>query len=1790
MLFTVAAIWTRRLPVGKWSGLVNVPRHIAYLTLPIIAMLVMWAPGAARLAQSLTFGFVTIGFALLAWQFPSAILMGAALFASLGAVGLGLLAAPISINWYATILVLVSGLYIYGGRWLAQRLPEAFGLRRAYSLSTQLVGFGLLALSTAGGFILALSDVWASVLTLTLSATLLIGCAYWYRQSAFVWLGAGLFSVPFTLAVGNSLYSYHVLQWGAWLMTAWAGLALVYLALTAVLRRIEAYVRWLAVWAHGLTLMALLGLIINYILTSGSRYSLRVFTFDTWLNIPTLIALGGAIAVHLVSAILHDGGRHPALSGWVNWLPVGVRQEIFLWPIGLLIPVWAAVAWWGTILAQSWFGSVLAGLALIYVGAGWLLAKRHTSYRFPLHVYAYLLSISGVALAWTDRLALLTTLYMAVVILAALAWIYRRTVEIALAAALLLWPFYLTLQVANVLPHAFSLAYVLLAAVGYVPSGLALDKAARKYAWPLYGVGYGVAALALIASLGGRFNFYRLNLEWVGLVVPLIVTGLMVFSFYRFRQFVFAWAAVGVFPLAFGQGLTFFKVPGDLDAFAWVGLAALYMIFERRLVINVTVGTVVDNLRGRSQAFRWPLGVGILALGGLGLALTGPQTVLAFVGFPITDYASLLLAQFGALSLVILAARLYRSRWPLYLHPPLAFVSITLLVIGYSVNLFSVSLTAVQFGLVWSVLAFVILGIAAGLDRSPVRYSHGLFVGGYAIAIWAVVWSLLYESILVWTLGLAIMMTLGSALLMHFNRHHTWEDVVRFFLGETQSATRTVMQTAFQWVTAWASPIWCVLFMHQLNLVVGFYWLGFGLAASAMLGLGVWLRRFNRAYAWPLNTASHFYIALGLTISAPTTLALLNGKFYALDYQLALPFILLQTLAVAFYAFSAWVFKHRFFAHVAAWLTFFPYTLTWVRFPGLSAAQFALAWVALAVVMLIVGFGLDRRQVRYAHGPYGFGYALLAFALIWSTAVQLVNIYTLTALMVVAVVSQVLAQRGWLGSFNDFIAFIWRTPGTLARRAAQTIFLFVAAYAFPFWLAQVMDYFEVALAWRGLNFALVAPLYIALGLSLRRIRAEYTWPLYSAGYALTAVGALLAFENEAIGIYVLLLNTVVYAASAYIFRQAFWLYLSNSLLVVIGLLTLHYNYRLTTTWASILLMVVAFGYCGVGYAFNRWLKQRTTSGMINEFALPFFVLGYLASALAMAAASGDKWLAIGIYSAAVVLYALSTALFREPLFLYPAVWLSAVPYYLLMTTTILSPDWYGVGWLPLMVVSLLLDKYVFHRTPLRGFTAVLRTVWRDDQSGSVQTLAHPALPFYLLSYALSLNMLVASRFTALIFTVALTVAAILYFASAVMFRRAFWLYPALLVTHLGLLSFFAITPADKPAQYISLPFLGLTWLVALGGYAISRRWPSAYPSDEQSIILALGQRRFNLSRLPAFHHLVMPSWSQPFFIFAALDVLLWQSAALGRYETTLIVAVGLMMLFVLFALLWTDSALTYGALALLLFAAGVRLDWASLLLSDRLALFGGLGFGLYLVGRLAERSRVQRLSVWIKPLTYLAILLTGVAVIVNIPFAFSHSFAVAGSLAFAGRLYLTIAFRGRYYRLGYSATAMLLLAWTLVLAFEQKLVEPQLYALPAGLYLMGIGYFERQRATRKLYAIEIESLGMAVLLVTSFIQSLEGGLDGLPYFILMLAEGLLTIFWGAVRHFKIPFFVGFVASVLNVIGQLIVLFFGGSTLTQWVIIGIVGLFILTAAVFVERQRTRLIAKAQEWREALEAWS
>ncbi|MCP4536760.1 MAG: hypothetical protein GY832_06405 [Chloroflexi bacterium] len=2022
---------------GHWKNMARASRYLPQILIPASLAVVIFVPGDAAFGQMAAFFLATLSYGLLAWRFPATIAAHATVWSSVGAVLFALIAVDLPIEWYASIAAVVGFFYILAGRWMGTQLDKGWKQRRGYLAAAYLVGFGMVSVAVLVGFGTLPSDLWAGVIALTLAAFVLAACAYLFRRPVLVLLAAGLFVAPFTFAVAQWLDDLAVAYWGAWLMSAWAGLALAYLGIAVILRAADEYGRWLNMWAHILALLVLFGL-------CG-----LIFTYGlTTISVPTLVALGGVIIVYIVSAVVHDSGRHPALSNWVTWLPNQIERAIFLWPVGLLAPVWLTVFWSAAEGDRPWLGVALAGLALAYVGLGQLLSQRKVEYRLPFHTYAYPLAVIGVLAAWSDTWAQLITLYIVVGVLAALASVYRRVLETAAAALLFIWPFDLSLGRTSLPSHAHSLAYALLVSLAYIPLGVWLDKQERKLSLPVYIVGYGLSAYALLTSLMGRLGAYRPDLPMVGVVVPLIVTGLQVFGAYRFRQPPFAWVGALTFAIAFGQTLTLLHIPPEYDATAWVGLAVAYMLAERVIALA--------KEKAWFLTFRWPLGMGTIALCTLGLLLTASGTVAAFTDRPVENFFPIILAQSLAVGLTMLAARLYYSRWPLHFEPWLVFFPVTLFFVGYGEVIFGQPLTLPQYGIVWSVLGWAHLLAGVLLDRAKVQYAHGPYLGGYALGAFAIVWAFALAmqetlpdyTMLLWTLGLGILAAVWSAILVHFNRHRTWDDLMADLFGQKQSTARSVARGAFLWLAAWSFPIWCVLLLRQLNVIGEFAWLGLSASALLFLGLAVWLRRAERTYSWPFHTSAQFYTALGLFISASLTARFLGGRyrlpdeelsalafimlqalaiiFYAasarvlrsrfftyvttalsffpvtlffitygaaifgqpltfpqygivwsvlslvhlltgvlLDrakvryshgpylggYALAVfaivwtsalavqemvfdrgvllwtlglgilaavwsavlvhvnqhrtwdelmaaffgkkqstarsavrgaflwlaawpfpiwcvlllrqlnavetitfadefvwlgfgvpallflglavllrraertsgamrtyawPFhtaaqfytivglvisvpltvyffsgrshlppeaprglavILLQALAVTFYAASAWALRRRFFAHVASWLSVFPYTLAWIvydraAFTQVSHPRFAWIWTGWAAVLLVIGFVLDReRKVRYAHGPYLVAYTLAGFALAWSARDRLVNVYTLAAAIGLALISQVLVHYKQHRSFDDLIGLFWRKPGTVARRAVRTVFLFFAAYAFPVWLTQLLTHNQVPLAWRGLALALSAPIYIAFGLAARRVKSEYTWPLYSAGYALTALGAMITYDDLALTIYVLALDVVVYAVSAYIFRQPFWLYLANVLVPAIALLTLHHNESLTAPWVSGTLMALAFVYFGIGRLFD-WGRK----GLVSRFALPFYAPGYILSAIALAAAStSDEYLAINIYSAGVVLYALSAWAFREAVFLYPAAWLAAVPYYLGMTLTSLEPRWYGLGWLPLIVAYIGLGRLGFQRKPL-GIKN-LRTF--------IAALTHPAMPFYLLAYGMSVSMMVLSQGDMRAFTMALAAGAAIYTVSAVLFRYPAWLYPGLLTAHLALATYFAIDPSGNPKYYITLPFLGMTWITALMGYALSLLFPVARRSRTGKWIFKLERYKLDFGNLPFLGHLVTPSWAQPLFIFAALDLVIWQTLALLSFETGIILAAGNALLLGLFAMLWLDTTLVYGALGLFLLGVGYRLGWASFPFADTFAWVGGIGFGLYFVALITEYTKKAAFTIWSKPLTNVAMFLTAVAVVATLPFVASYTTAFAFALAFAGSLYLAIAYRGHRHYLGYLGMAMLQLAWALML-IDQDVSQPQWYAIPAGLYFTGVGYLERRRK-RGVFATIVESFGLAVLLVTSFIQSLDGA-QGFPYFVLLLGEGLIVIGWGATQRLKMPFFIGLAASVLNVVAQIVVLV-QVYDINRWFIVLGVGLMLLAVAAWGERKRGQIIARTQEWRDTLETW-
>jgi hypothetical protein len=266
-----------------------------------------------------------------------------------------------------------------------------------------------------------------------------------------------------------------------------------------------------------------------------------------------------------------------------------------------------------------------------------------------------------------------------------------------------------------------------------------------------------------------------------------------------------------------------------------------------------------------------------------------------------------------------------------------------------------------------------------------------------------------------------------------------------------------------------------------------------------------------------------------------------------------------------------------------------------------------------------------------------------------------------------------------------------------------------------------------------------------------------------------------------------------------------------------------------------------------------------------------------------------------------------------------------------------------------------------------------------------------------------------------------------------------------------------------------------------------------------------------------------------------------------------------------------------------------------------------LGYGLvgYGIGS-AWRER-QRVRIWLKPLEWTALGLSAAALVwtsvagldvvdllVRTLLGRTVSFAdyaadvrmVMWVLAIIGLLYLATAVARRWYALGYGAVALLLAAWGLWWRFFIDMAGFQWYAVPAGLYLLGVGWME-WRQGRKALARWIDRAGMLVWLGTSWWQSLPGVMDsGWPYALLMGAEALLLVWWGSARRQRRFLYVGAAAVVLAAVTQAVEPLLSAN---RWIVFGIAGTLLVSIAILVERNLNKIRELSVEMRGRLEGW-
>ena len=887
-------------------------------------------------------------------------------------------------------------------------------------------------------------------------------------------------------------------------------------------------------------------------------------------------------------------------------------------------------------------------------------------------------------------------------------------------------------------------------------------------------------------------------------------------------------------------------------------------------------------------------------------------------------------------------------------------------------------------------------------------------------------------------------------------------------------------------------------------------------------------------------------------------------------------------IVTALYALSARLFRRPLFLWLAAVLVIAPWTLLthlnwflWPEPPPLP--RYALAWALLAWAQMLVGLLLDTRAgLAYGRPLRVTAHLLLPFALLWSIADADTSSLTYGLGLAFYLLAVVVDHR--------------RLTGLVRSR-----FLYPAAGLVPVWAVYLLA--RLAPSARHEHFGLMllafAPLGMVAGQLLRRLDPVDELPAYLAGYGCALVGTMLVAHERPLLTAALLFDALLSVASAWLFRQPLWVYPAAALTPMALLLALAEagvdpNRR---GWALIGLGAV---YLGLAWILRR-LRRR-------DYATPVLAAVYVLIALGLPPSSHDQIGSFWGYGAAALLYALSALWLRRPLFLTPAAALSTVPCAVALIRSPLAEINYGLALWPGIAASLLLAHLLDIRL---GFVvsdkpndAPRAFPWGEPEHW-VEALGQRllnwwALPWYVLGYVaapvsafLSLNN--APRLT---LTLALTAGA--YTLAALRFRLRGWLLLAAVTAQAAALAAIdTIGWLDYPAR-AALAFLPVTVATALLGLLIERKRGEGSPFE--------GGWRGAIS-----------GWSRPLYALLVVDLLVAQWIALPDSGPGVVISLGHGLLVALLATAWVQPLLPYVAETLGLLALLQSFNQVETTLTDLPVALALLALGYGLVGYSLGYTRRQSLfaigrpswRVWEKPLQQAGLLIStavlGLTVILGVDIiglvirAFlGRPFLEAADvptlqmtvsvLAITGLLYLAAALVERWTWLGYGAVALLLAAWSLEWFFIWGMRETQWYAVPAGVYLLGVGYLE-WRQDHKTLARWIDRAGLLLLLLSSFWQSMTEP-NGWPYALLMGAEGLAITWWGSARRQRRFLYFGVAGVVVDVVGQLIEPLLSAN---RWIVFGVAGLFLVAIAVLVERQLEAVMRLSRELRERLEEW-
>jgi hypothetical protein len=598
-----------------------------------------------------------------------------------------------------------------------------------------------------------------------------------------------------------------------------------------------------------------------------------------------------------------------------------------------------------------------------------------------------------------------------------------------------------------------------------------------------------------------------------------------------------------------------------------------------------------------------------------------------------------------------------------------------------------------------------------------------------------------------------------------------------------------------------------------------------------------------------------------------------------------------------------------------------------------------------------------------------------------------------------------------------------------------------------------------------------------------------------------------------------------------------------------------------------------WGLAGLGgvYLAQAWLLERVEK---QPYSRPALVAALAVAALGLLPSALDDTAALWGFLAVAALYGLAAAWQRRPQLLAPAAALLAVPYAVALTWLEIPPADYGLAVFPGAVAALAVAHALDRLVPPRA-AASLFDWW--------------AAPFYAWGYLAAIVAVGLSWSDPARLAVALALAAATALHATWRFRQRGGLLAAALLAQAALLS------AIDAAGWLAHP----AW-TALG----------FLPATLATAALALGIELGHGEGSPfSSAEAAWAGWSRPLYLVLVADMLGGQMLALYAPQPGMVVTVAHALILAVLATIWAVPWLAASSVGLGIVGLIQGLVWAGI---DRPVYAVGfallaLAYGLVSYGLLLARPGSRLARTWQSSLEWAGLGLSAAALgwllltsldlvgLVVLTFlgravgfeTYQDSLRAAmWVLALLGLLYLAAAVARRRWRVGYGAVALLLASWVLWWRFFQGMAAFQWYAVPAGVYLLGVGWLEWRRGQAGL-ARWADRAGMFVWLGSAWWQSLPGMAEpGWPYALLMGAEALLLVWWGSARRQKRLLYAGMVGVVLNAVTQSIEPLLSAN---RWIVFGIVGVLLLGLGLLVERRLEAVREFSLELRERLEGW-